>query len=311
MTPRNEAVAEVQRILLDAGFAASDPKDLVHAGFDIVARLEQVILVIKVVANANTAGGETLAGMRTLANAVRGAAIIVGLKSGVEPVEDGVVYTRAGIPMISLTTLRDMIQDGIPPLVYAAGGGFYVEVDSEVLRKARQGGLSLGDIADMAGVSRRTVKMYEDGMGAKLDVALRLEQGLGADLIVPLDPLVCRDAGNAPGNSEEFRGLAREIFFRLSAIGYTVNSASRCPFDGVAEDNNTVLLAGIDRRRPGLDRRARAIATLSRILEKHSVIFVDKLGVRLNLEGTPLICASELQKARDRKKVIDLIEERA
>lgn len=308
--PRNETVTDLHGMLLRAGFAASDPKDLVHSGFDIVARRDQIILVIKAVTNANSLNEEMLAGMRTLANAVRGSAILIALKSGTEPVEDGVVYTRAGIPMISMGTLRDLIEDGIPPIVYAASGGFYVEVDSEVLRKAREGGLSLGDIAEMAGVTRRTIKMYEDGMSAKLDVALRIEKGLGKELIVPLDPLSCRGADGSSGHPEEFHGLAGEIFLRLSHIGYNVNPAARCPFDGVATDSDVVLLAGVDQKKPGLDRRAKAISVLSRVLEKHSVIFVDRLGERLNLEGTPLICTSELQKARDRKKVMDLIEER-
>jgi len=310
MKPRSQVVAEIQSFLSRAGFASSDPKELVHAGFDIVARRDQVILVIKAVTNANSLNEEMLAGMKTLANAVRGSAILIALKSGAEPVEDGVVYTRASVPMISFDTLRDLIEDGIPPMVYAASGGFYVEVDSEILRKAREGGLSLGDIAEMAGVTRRTIRMYEDGMNAKLDVALRLEEGLGKGLIISLNPLSCRNVQDAPGHHDESKGLAREIFLRLSHIGYTVNTASRCPFDAVAKDEDTVLLTGIDQKRPGLDRRAKAIATLSRILEKHSVIFVDRLGEKLNLEGTPLICNSELQNARDRKKVVDLIEER-
>jgi len=311
MVSRDGAVADVHGFLLRAGFAASDPKDLAHAGFDIVARRDQVILVIKVVTNANSLSEVMLSSMRTLANAVRGSAIIIALRSGREELEDGVVYTRAGLPMVSLGTLRDLIEEGVPPMVYASSGGFYVELDAEALRKAREGGLSLGDIADMAGVTRRTVRMYEDGMGAKLDVALRLEEGVGRDLILPLDPLSFRERGQTPCRPDDFRGLTREIFFRLSAIGYTVNAADKCPFDAVAQDGSTVLLTGIERKRPGLDRRAKAIATLSKILEKHSVIFVDRLGERLNPEGAPIICSSELRRARDRRKVMDLIEERA
>jgi putative transcriptional regulator len=200
--------------------------------------------------------------------------------------------------------------------VYAASGGFYVNLDSDILRKAREGGLSLGDLAEMAGVSRRTIKMYEDGMNAKLEVALRLEEGLGLELIVPVEALTCNQTrvgsqtGENMASNQQFDRMARDIFTKLNKIGYSVDAAARCPFDAVARDGNVVLFTGVDQKKPGLEKRAKAIANLSRVLEKHSVIFVDRLGERVNLEGTPLIGSAELKKAKDRKKVMDLIEER-
>jgi putative transcriptional regulator len=316
MKSREQIIIDVQRLLLSAGFAASDPNDLAHAGFDIVARRGATILVIKVMINANSVNEQMLAGMKTLAHAVEGSPLLIALKSGNEPIEDGVTYSRSSIPLISFGTLHDLIEDGVPPMVYAASGGFYVNLDSEILRKAREGGLSLGDLAEMAGVSRRTIKMYEDGMNAKLEVAMKLEEGLGLELIVPIDALICNRvqvggmAGDNQPNSEQFEGMARDIFMKLNKIGYSVDAATRCPFDAVARDRNVVLFTGVDQKKPGLDRRAKAIANLSRVLEKHSVIFVDRLGERVNLEGTPLIGSGELKMAKDKKKVMDLIEER-
>jgi len=316
MKSREQTIVEVQGFLMRAGFATSDPKDLAHAGFDIVARRGSTILIIKVVTNANSLNEQMLAGMKTLAHAVEGSPLLIAPKSGNESIEDGVTYSRFGIPLISYGTLRDLIEDGIPPMVYAASGGFYVNLDSDILRKAREGGLSLGDLAEMAGVNRRTIKMYEDGMNAKLEVAMRLEEGLGVELIVPVEPFTCNQTwvgdqtGEKLANSEQFQGMARDIFMKLNKIGYSVDRATRCPFDAVARDKDVVLFTGVDQKKPGLDKRAKAIAHLSRILEKHSVIFVDKLGERVNLEGTPLIGSGELKMAKDKKNVMDLIEER-
>ncbi|MDO9537289.1 MAG: transcriptional regulator [Thermoplasmata archaeon] len=310
MMQKGQMVADTQRLLEKAGFATTDPKDLAHAGFDIVARRDQAILIVKVVTNANSMNDEMLAGMTTLANAVNGSPILVGLKSGNDTIEDGVMYSRSGIALISMGTFRDLIEEGVPPLVYAAGGGFYVNVDSEVLRKAREGGLSLGDIADMAGVSRRTIRMYEDGMNAKLEVAMRLEEGLGVELILPADPFTCQRTRVIPQEEEHFEGLTRDIYLKLSKIGYSVDPATKCPFDAVTRDRDIILFTGVDLKKPGLEKRAKAIACLSRILEKHSVIFVDKVGVRVNLEGTPLVGTRELERVKDKRKMMDLIEER-
>lgn len=310
MKQREQLIADMQSVLEETGFATSDPKDLAHAGFDIVARRGQTILIVKVTLNANSLNESMLAGMKTLAHAVQGSPLLLGIKSGNERLEDGVSYSRSGIPMITPGTFRDLIVDGIPPLVYAASGGLYVNLDSEILRKAREGGLSLGDMAEIGGVSRRTIRMYEDGMNAKLETAVRLEQGLGVELIVPIDPLIGSQTGRLSQKPEPAHGLAKEIFDKLNRIGYDVQTATKCPFDAVARDRDVILFTGVDLKKPGLDRRAKALANLSRILEKYSVIFVDRLGERVNLEGAPLIGCGELNKARDKKKVMELIEER-
>ena len=308
--PKAELLKEMQTLLQKCEFATSDPKDLAHAGFDIVARREQLIFVIKIATNASSLNQQAVAGMATLARAVDGSSLIIALKSGHDTVEDGVMYTRAGIPLISPQTFYDLVVEGVPPMVYAASGGYYVNVDSEVLRKAREGGMSLGELAEMGGVSRRSVRMYEDGMNAKLEVAMRLEERLGVELIIPTDPL-----GQAPERAKDVEdsgaeGLARNIFLKLHEIGYSVELAQRCPFYAVTQDERTILFTGIGQRDSALAGRARAIANLSKILEKHSVIFVDSRGGRKNLGGTPIIGCEELNKAQDKKKIMDMIEER-
>jgi putative transcriptional regulator len=310
MMQRQKLIADVHSTLRKAGFATSDPKDLAHSGFDIVARRDSTILVVKVILNANSLDEAMLASMKSLAGALDGSSLIVAVKSGEDAIEDGVSYSRAGIPLISHSTLEDLLLEGVPPLVYAASGGYYVNMDSELLRKAREQGHSLGDLAEMGGVSRRTIKMYEDGMNAKVEVALRLEEALGIELILPGDPLNCPKSRESAAPREDFEGMARDIFSRLNKIGYSIMPMSRCPFDAVTKDSDVVIFTGIDRRRPGLEKRARAMANLSRILGKHPVIFMDRMGEKVNLEGTPLITCGELRKARDRKKVIELIEER-
>ena len=43
-------------------------------------------------------------------------------------------------------------------------------------------------LADVAGVSRRTIQMYESGMGAMIDAALRLEEYLDTEIIETVNP---------------------------------------------------------------------------------------------------------------------------
>ncbi len=308
MPQREMLVRDIHKALMDNEFAVSDPRDLAHAGFDLVARKDSLILIVKVASNASSLNSQAVAGMMTLTGAVDGSPLLVALKSGKESLEDGVMYTRAGIALLSPQTFYDLIVEGVPPLVYAAGGGYYVNIDSEMLKKARQGGVTLGEMAEMGGVSRRTIKMYEDGMSAKLEVAIRLEERMGIELIQPADPFIAKEQKEFAEVEPE--GLAREIFHKLHDIGYTVQKARACPFDAVTLDRNTVLFTGIGQKTNALERRAKAISNLGKILEKHSVIFVDRRGQRMNLEGIPIIGCGELNKAKNRKMIMDMIEER-
>jgi putative transcriptional regulator len=309
MITKSVLVDEVRNHLDIAGFATSDPKEIIHSSFDLVARRDGLILVIKVALNADSVTEKAVSGMLTLSKTVKGSPLIVALKSGKAGIEDGVMYTRTNIPLISPQTLHDLFIEGVPPMVYAGSGGFYVKVDSDILKEARRRGISLGELAEASGVQRRTIQMYEEGMGAKLEVALRLEERLGVELILPVDPLSSCDF-TITASMEKPRGLAREVYGDLGRIGYSVELAKRCPYDALAHDGKVLMFTGIDQKKPDMKKRAKAMTNLSRILEKHSVIFVDRMGERVNLEGAPLIGSRELSKIDDKKRVIELIEER-
>ncbi|KAF5412258.1 MAG: helix-turn-helix domain-containing protein [Euryarchaeota archaeon] len=64
-------------------------------------------------------------------------------------------------------------------------GGMCISIDGERLRSIRIGRkISLGELATKLGISRRTISKYEGGnMGASIDMALRLEEILDAELI--------------------------------------------------------------------------------------------------------------------------------
>ena len=171
--------------------------------------------------------------------------------------------------------------------------------------------MSLGDLAEIGGVSRRSIRMYEDGMNAKLEVAIRLEERLGVELIIAANPLTGAPDKTAGTENNIAEGMARDIFLKLHEIGYSVELANRSPFDAVTQDRNTILFTGIGQKDSDLERRARIISNLSIILEKHSVIFVDKRGSRVNLGGAPVIGCEELNKVQNKRKIMDMIEERA
>ena len=56
--------------------------------------------------------------------------------------------------------------------------------------------------------------------------------------------------------------------------------------------------------------KAKAMTNISKITERYSVIFLNKSASKDNLEGTPIIHKSELDKMADSEEIITLISER-
>src|SRR5207237_10636915 len=120
----------------------------------------------------------------------KGAPLVVWDRRGAVLLEDGFIYSRFGVPILCRSTLLDFLEEVVPPFLFSAPGGLYVRLDATALRRLRdERGLSLGALAEMAGVSRRTIQMYLEGMGATLDVARRLDDFLKEPLGLPADPL--------------------------------------------------------------------------------------------------------------------------
>src|SRR5207244_9802827 len=94
------------------------------------------------------------------------------------------------------------LEEGVPPFLFSAPGGLYAHLDTEALRRLREEReVSLGTLADIAGVTRRTIQMYLEGMSATMDGAMRLEEFLQESLVLPVDPFAMlsdRTAAEAP-----------------------------------------------------------------------------------------------------------------
>jgi putative transcriptional regulator len=309
---RQQLIEEVRTVLAKSGFFLSDKYDTRMICFDMVARRDDTLLIIKVLSNVDSFKSENAVQLKMISSTLGASSLLIGERMGSGKLEDGVVYSRFGIAILSHPTLCEFFLEGVPPFVFSAPGGLYVRMDGEIIRKIRQNKrMSLGTLAEIAGVSRRTIQMYEEGMGATVDVALRLEEFLGQPLVMAIDPLSYKSEQVGPlTDLDMFKGFKREVLDHLYKLGYRVIPAVRCPFDVFTRDRKTVLLTGLGRVAKPLERRATMVSNISKVVEKDSVIFVDKRAVRYNIAGTPLIGSKELKKVRDREEILELISER-
>ncbi len=313
---RSALVGNVTAMLEDAGFVVSDRCAIRPKSFDVAARRGEDVILLKILGNIDAFDAATGAEMRRLGEYLNATPLVVGLRTRDEELKPGVVYFRHGVPVLSPDTAMDLFVEEVPPLIYAAPGGLYVNIDSEVLEDAREErDWSLGQLAGELGVSRRTVSKYEDGMDASVEVAAQLEELFDAPLTSPVEVL---DGAEDVRETEETPDDPavdpddEPIVAVLTRVGYEVHPTDRAPFKTVSEDERERenVLTGHSEFTETAEKRARIMSSVGNVTRTTSVYVVDK-APRDAVEGTALIEHDEMQDIEERVELRDLVMERA
>ncbi|MEF8975665.1 MAG: transcriptional regulator [Halapricum sp.] len=312
---RSALVENVIAMLEDAGFIVSDRCAIRPKSFDVAARRGRDTVLVKILGNIDAFDGRTGAEMRRLGEYLRATPIVIGLRTRDEDLKPGVVYFRHGVPVLSPDTAMDLFVEGVPPLIYAAPGGLYVNIDSEVLADAREDReWSLGKLANELGVSRRTVSKYEDGMDASVEVAAKLEELFDAPLTAPVEVLdgaeEVRDDEPTP-EDPDVDPEDESIVTVLTRVGFNVHPTERAPFKTVSENEESrqQMLTGHSEFTKTAEKRARIMSSVGEVTRTTSVYVVER-ATRESVEGTALIEESEMEAIEDADDLRDLIRER-
>jgi putative transcriptional regulator len=314
---RSALVGNISAMLSDAGFVVSDRCSIRPKSFDLAARRGEDLLLVKILANVDGLNADTALEMRRLGSYLSATPMVIGLRTRDEDLKPEVVYFRHGIPVVNPDTAFDLFVEDVPPLIYAAPGGLYVNLDGDLLEDEREErGWSLGKLATELGVSRRTVSKYEDGMNASIDVAIELEELFDRPFSDPVDVLEgaesVRDADPTPDDQaldpDENHALAV-----LARVGFVVHPTDRAPFSAVSEDGERrrgSLLTGHSAFTQSAEKRARLMSSLGEVTRTRAVYVTEDDAKRDAVGGTALISREELAGVSDPDDLRDLIIER-
>jgi putative transcriptional regulator len=310
---RDDVLGEVRQLLTRTGFFSPEARLFASPVFDIVARRDASLVVVKCLLNGDALTSEVAGQLLQVAGMLRGSPLVVAARSSRGALEDGVVYLRHGTPLVSLKTIRDFLLEGVPPVAFAGPGGYFVPVDSGALRRARQlRHLSLEALAREAGVSRRAIQLYEEGMSAAVDAADRLERFFGESITFAIDPftyhLIQGEPGAAPESAQD--DFEAYVLKALEGMGYKVLQAARCPFDALVEKPGSRILSGIESHQAAVPGRSRTLAAIARVAETDAVMFVPRELKKETIGGTPVVTRRELQRADSGDSIIEIIKQR-
>lgn len=309
-------IFQVISVLSKAGFMISARCDIKSRSFDITARRDDLLLLIKVLYNIDGLNEETAKEMIYISKHLDGHPVVIGEKTRDHSLESGVVYFRYGIPAIDKDTLYDYFIEETPPLIYAAHGGLYVKLDGETLKDERtRKDTSLGALATLLGVSRRTISKYEEGeMAASVDVAVKLEEIMDRGFATAVD-LFDDIIVDEILKHESAKNESTNILSKLEEIGFDVLPTWHAPFDALSlssgnKNEDTKILTGIGELTNTMVKKAHLMSSISEVTQTQSLLIVNGVIKAKTIERTILVEKTELNNFEDIEDFINLLEER-
>jgi len=137
-------------------------KTLTRSSFDLLARKQDKILLIKVLEDANAVNKVHVEEMNLVSSYINAVPIILAEKAG-NKLEDDILYTRFNLYTLNFNTFVNSIKSKYP-FIKRTQAGFTASIAGNKLRKRREEmGYSLNYLSKIVGVTNRMIDKYEKG----------------------------------------------------------------------------------------------------------------------------------------------------
>ncbi|ABR55866.1 helix-turn-helix domain protein [Methanococcus aeolicus Nankai-3] len=327
---REIMMSECSELLINNEYIVSQPFS--RSCFDIIAKKKNSKFLIKILKNIDSLSVKQSSALLKISNLLNATPLLIGSRTRNYPMEEGVVYERHSIKSITYNTFEQYLK-GAPPMVYAGRGGFFVNIDGTELRRIREElNISVGELADFANVSRKTIYKYEQNMAnPSVEVAIKIEEYLDSPLINCME-LSASNLKENPKNTEdtknkndakinktneenEFKSLVMNI---LNELGFNLTETEKAPFDVVAEKYkvkqkyeeepryNPLLLTNIEENdNAEIRKKAMIVNQISNILNSYSLMILENSSN--DMGNIKTLSFKELEKMDDAFDLMDYL----
>ena len=311
---RTKLIRDVTIQLEEAGFSQSSQCDVRPSCFDLVARREDQLILVKVLTNIDSLTSEDAIALQLVAHFFNATPLIIGMRTRRAALSSGVVYKRYGVSTIAPTSLHSIIAERKMPREFIQRGGRFVAIDGAKLRGVRLSqSMTKEELAECVEVSARAILAYEkDEMDIGTNVADRLEKVLETDLVIPIDVFNepwAREHLAEPGKPMQIPNLEIKVNEFFDRLGMKVLWTDRAPFNVAAKEKGPPLISGVGSLKSGgLQKRVGILKSVSSITESDALIIVEEGRAQESMSDLPVIRQHELddiEKSRDLKKILD------
>jgi putative transcriptional regulator len=281
---KGESIKVAEATLKNAGFTVSQICCSRPSCFDFAARKNHDLIFIKVHPDIDSLSPHDSEELGAITESVSGAPLLISKKARDKPLEDDTVYSRYDTYAVTQRTFENIMLHKVAPLIQAGPGGYYVEIDCETVKQRRQElGLSVGELAKLVGISRRTLYGYERGMGkASVAAAYNMIYTLGVPVARPVNVL------EKTGKRHKcyILATAKRVIVRNKLINrlfrkfgnHNMTTVKKAPFDFIAafpEEKARIIGGVVVGDELELDRRIDEILSISRLIEAYPILITD------------------------------------
>ena len=305
-----EILRPPEDVLKEASFDVSERCCSRPSCFDFAARKDKVLILVKVQSDIdNLSLGDSLE-LKAISESVSAASLLVGERTREKPLEDDTVYSRYAISAVTPKTFESIIVGKVYPLIHAGPGGYYVEIHSEAIKKRRQElGLSVGEMAEMIGISRRTLYGYERGMAkASVAAAYNLIYILGFPVAKPINVFERPKEQHKCFLLAAKSAIARSKFLQRILAKFVrchVTTVKKAPFDfviSVPEEKMRIIGGVANNKEQELNKRVDEILSVSRVVKAHPILVTEEQ--KQSTKDILCICKEELSKIKSPEDLI-------
>ncbi|MCJ7762464.1 helix-turn-helix domain-containing protein [Candidatus Bathyarchaeota archaeon] len=305
-----ENAAALSVALKEADFQVSNLCCSRPSCFDFAARKNNTALLIKIHSDIDTFSHQDATELKIIADHVSTASLLISQKTHDKPLADDTVYSRHAIFVVTEKTIKSMALQTANPIVYAGPGGYFVEINGALVEKRRKElGLSIGKLADMICVSRRTLYGYERGMAkASVASAYNLAKTLGIPVAKSINIFEKTRKQSYCLLTKATRAIAGQaLFFKVfrKFAFCNISPVHKAPFDfimNIPNEKHAIIGSIATNTEKHLNKRVEETLNICQVINAHPVLITE--NPRSFSEDINCVCMDELHAMRTPKELI-------
>ncbi|MDO8538556.1 MAG: helix-turn-helix domain-containing protein [archaeon] len=277
--------------------------------FDLVAKKQNLTFLIKVYSNIDSIREEQALELLKLSSILNARAIVLGERTKVFKLKQGIVYERYSLPVMAIASFNDFLNESIPSIKFFKGKNI-VELDAERLKEKRESlNLSLQELAEKIHSTRESLYRYEQGNPAELENVQRLEKVLKISLIKEPDSFEEFFEEFSPAKKIEFSAhINDKALEKIHELGFNLVLFEHAPFKAITNPEESLLISKASQKSE-LAKKVSALESAKSVIPGHSLIVTKHINLK-NISQTPLIEEEELSTFSKRKDLLKELKKR-
>ncbi|HEW63899.1 helix-turn-helix domain-containing protein [Fervidicoccus fontis] len=197
-------------------------------------------------------------------------------------IQDEVIYLKENVPTVNVTTLPKLLSCSKDLYIFLKKGEFVVRISGEKMRERREKlGLSLGELANRLGVTRKSIYEYEKNtFDVRIDYADKLFDALGEEIVSPYNIFSDEVVEMVKMKKEEIPDnlFEEKIFNILNEKNMFFYHARKTFVDIIAKKGEEIFFIAIDHEHMPLtlEEKAEQLSKIKKLKDVEKMIVAKK-----------------------------------